>query len=192
MSGQNHSGTNISKTQNTNISNCSSLTQKPQTLIKINKLHQLTDEQFLDLHDKVINSGHHNFEVCKVPLNTRLNIPFFRFMLSDYEDKTICEYLEYGFPIGFTGTVKLNRKPVKNHKGAREFPREVEEYLKKEKNYDAILGPFETIPFVSNFCISPLNTVSKKDTVERRVILDLSFPAGSAINESIPKEKKGA
>ena len=50
------------------------------------------------------------------------------------------------------------------------------------------MGPFSQVPFSEGFCISPLNIVSKKDSLERRVILDLSFPEGSAINEGIPKD----
>lgn len=61
-------------------------------------------------------------------------------------------------------------------------------YLENEKTYNVVLGPFEKkIPF-KEFCISPLNSVSKRDSVERRVILDLSFPEGGAVNEGISKE----
>lgn len=148
----------------------------------------LKDDEYLDLHFRVKSSGLYNFEGCKIPLKTRLNIPFFRFMLSEYEDKVICDFLEYGFPIGFLGKVKKSSKKIKNHKGVREFPVEVRKYIEKEKRYGAILGPFKQIPFFGEFCISPLNTVSKKDSDERRVILDLSFPEGAAINEGISKE----
>ena len=140
------------------------------------------------MHQKVVCSGRYNFEGCQIPLPTRLNIPFFRFILSDYEDLAVCDFLEYGFPIGFLGKVKSSSHTVKNHKGVTEFPVEVRKYLEKEKGYQAILGPFAEIPFASDFCISPLNTVSKKDSSERRVILDLSFPEGSAVNEHIPKD----
>ena len=98
------------------------------------------------------------------------------------------ELLEYGFPIGFSGKLNKSSGPVKNHKGVTEFPNEVLKYLEKEKSYGAILGPFTRVPFSEGFCISPLNTVSKKDSLERRVILDLSFPEGSVINEGIPKD----
>ena len=37
----------------------------------------LDDSQFLNLHQKVVNSGLYNFEGCRIPLQTRLNIPFF-------------------------------------------------------------------------------------------------------------------
>ena len=148
----------------------------------------LDDNQFLELHQKVVNSGLYNFEGWRIPLQTRLNIPFFRFMLSDYDDLAVCEFLEFGFPIGFLGKVKPRTGTVKNHKGVTEFPVEVRRYLEKEKGYHAILGSFKEIPFPSEFCISPLNKVSKKDSLERRIILDLSFPEGSAVNELIPKD----
>ena len=34
--------------------------------------------------------------------------------------------------------------------------------------------------------VSPLNSVSKPNTSERRIILDLSWPTGSSINDAIP------
>ena len=43
-------------------------------------------------------------------------------------------------------------------------------------------------PFNCCLKISPLNTVTKKDSIERRVILDLSFPEGQSVNEFISKE----
>jgi hypothetical protein len=51
----------------------------------------------------------------------------------------------------------------------------------------AIIGPFEKNPFNCSLKISPLNTVTKKDSIERRVILDLSFPEGQSVNEFISK-----
>ena len=62
-------------------------------------------------------------------------------------------------------------------------------YLGKESKCNAILGPFSCNPFSTGLKISPLNTVPKKDTSERRVILDLSFPKGSAVNDFINKDE---
>ena len=56
------------------------------------------------------------------------------------------------------------------------------------QGFSAIIGPFDKNPFPGHFKISPLNTVSKKDTLERRVILDLSFPAGNSVNDFISKD----
>ena len=61
-------------------------------------------------------------------------------------------------------------------------------YLFKEASYGAIIGLFDKNPFPGHFKISPLNTVSKKDTLERRVILDLGFPAGNSVNDIISKD----
>ena len=49
------------------------------------------------------------------------------------------------------------------------------------------MGAFKDIPFSEEFWISPLNTVDKRDSDERRVILDLNYPEGSAVNDGIPK-----
>ena len=50
------------------------------------------------------------------------------------------------------------------------------------------MGPFPASPF-ANPRYSPLNSVPKKDTVERRLILDLSFPLGQSINDGIDKDQ---
>lgn len=47
-----------------------------------------------------------------------------------------------------------------------------------------LLGHLKTIQLK----ISPLNTVTKRDSPERRVILDLSFPSGKSVNDHISKE----
>ena len=64
---------------------------------------------------------------------------------------------------------------MKNHKGAEEFASNMITYLQKESFNKAIIGPFKENPFRSGIKISPVNFLSKKDTSERRVILDLSF-----------------
>ena len=48
-------------------------------------------------------------------------------------------------------------------------------YLEKEGKYNAILEPFHSKLFQTGLKISPLNTVTKKDTTERRVIWTLAF-----------------
>jgi hypothetical protein len=52
-------------------------------------------------YNKVVNSGLLNYQGCKIPVKTRINVEFFRENLLDYKDKVICEYLEFGAPIGF-------------------------------------------------------------------------------------------
>ena len=147
---------------------------------------------YINMHDSIFYSGKYNFEGCKFSLHTKLNIDYFRFMLLDYDDCAICDFLEFGFPIGYFGKNQqhdfFDVSKVKNHKGAKDFPRNVQEFLNKEKAYGAILGPFNTNPFACNITISPLNTVPKKGSDERRIILDLSYPKGSSINDDVSKD----
>ena len=123
-----------------------------------------------------------------------MNMDFIRFWLQDYKDTLLCDDLEFGFPIGATNTDsilsnvdKRNIWKFKNHKGANDFPEEINKYFQKEIAYNAILGPLKSNPFSSGIKISPLNSVPKKDMSERRIILDLSFPKGRAINDHISK-----
>lgn len=99
----------------------------------------------------------------------------------------VVEFLRYGWPVGFEGPLPQVSECV-NHQGARDFPRDVGEFLKKELEMGAVIGPFKSSPFPGQDRISPLNTVPKKGSSERRVILDLSFPEGKSINEGIPRE----
>ena len=62
-------------------------------------------------------------------------------------------------------------------------------YLVKESINKAIIGPFKENPFHSGIKISPLNSVPKKDSFERRVILDLSFPKGASLNDYLSSEE---
>ena len=46
----------------------------------------------------------------------------------------------------------------------------------------------DTVPFTDGFVVSPLNTVPKRDSDERRVIVDLSWPCGTSVNDGIPSD----
>ena len=64
---------------------------------------------------------------------------------------------------------------------------QISKYLLKEKRYSAIVGPFKENPFCYNAAVSPLNTVPKKSSEDRRIILDLSYPKGNSVNDYISK-----
>ena len=108
-----------------------------------------------------------------------------------YKDREICDLLEIGYQGNETllsHVQKKDRWKYKNHKDTDNFPEEMLSYLETESNCNAILGPFNANPFQAGLKNSPLNTVPKKDTSERRVILDLSFPSGSAVIDFISYE----
>lgn len=75
---------------------------------------------------------------------------------------------------------------TRNHKGATDFPSAVDSYLSVELDRGAVIGPFASNPFSRPIMVSPLNSVPKPNTSERRMILDLSWPTGSSINDAIP------
>ncbi|MES9881884.1 MAG: hypothetical protein ABW185_13480 [Sedimenticola sp.] len=146
------------------------------------------NEFLLHVHEQVFNSGKYNFEGCRIRINDKLNFEFLRHMLMNYCDKDVCDLLEFGFPLGCIEETSASVKIPKNHKGARLFPSELENYFNKELGRKTILGPFNKNPFKQVPVISPLNSVPKKDTTERRIILDLSFPKGNSLNDTILKD----
>ena len=87
---------------------------------------------------------------------------FFEKKLLDYDDRIICELLEFCAPVGFESNILEENKDIVNHKGAREFEDDVLKYLYKEASYGAIIGPFEKNPFNCSLEISPLSTLQKK------------------------------
>ena len=104
--------------------------------------------------------------------------------------------LEFKFPLDCRESEKLfnctNHRELwkfRNHTGATDYPEEMKKYLQKECKNQAVGGPFNKNPFNSGLRISPLNSVPKKETDERRVILDLSFPKGNGVNDFISKEE---
>ena len=111
-----------------------------------------TTSSFVDAHCAVFSSGQFNYTGLRIPVPSRLNIPVWRALLQDYEDRVIYEFSEFGWPLGYTNQTL----------------------------------PFDAPPFPDGFVVSPLNTVAKRDPQERRVIVDLSWPCGSSVNDGIP------
>ena len=65
-------------------------------------------------------------------LNLELMLIFFENKLLDYDDRIICELLEFGAPVGFESNILEENEDIVNHKGAREFEDDVLKYLYKE------------------------------------------------------------
>jgi hypothetical protein len=95
-------------------------------------------------------------------------------MLSNYHDSEVVNFLEFGFPINCQGNCS-GLSSERNHTWAKNFPDKMETYLKKECTYGAIIGPFFKNPFKTDMVISPLNSVPKKESEDRWIILDFSF-----------------
>ena len=138
-------------------------------------------------HYRVFNTGVFNFEKARIVLPSRFNFKFLQDKLVGYHDIQVLDMLKFGFPLSHDGTTGSHVIP-KNHSGATLFPDHIRELLRKEVSYNSVLGPFKDSPFGDKSCYSPLNSVPKRESLDRRLILDLSLPAGNAINEGISKD----
>ena len=139
-------------------------------------------------HHEVWEKGYPNRFGARIPVESRWNLELLEELLQGYQDKEIVEWLRYGWPTGRLPGLADPKKWGKNHKGAEEHPKALQDYVNKELKHKAIIGLFEKIPFQDKVGISPLSTRAKKNSQERRVILDLSFPIGEGINDGIPKD----
>ena len=108
-------------------------------------------------------------------------------LLLDYWDQQLPYLIKYGFPLDFNRNSKLTATDT-NHKSAVAFPEDVEAYIQEEQKFGAIHGPFDHPPF-DNFHTSPFMTREKPGAPQRRVIIDLSFPQGEAVNSNISKDQ---
>ena len=95
--------------------------------------------------------------------------------------------LAFGFPAGFNGLGPPTGN-LTNHASALRNPNQVAAFLEKGCRLGAMLGPLPVPPFVSWSRNNPLMTRPKRNSSDLRVILDLSFPLGTSVNSSIPKD----
>ena len=130
----------------------------------------------------VNEKGYPNMFGARLPVKSKWNLEKLEQLLQDYNDKEVIEGLRYGWPTGRLPTVEDPEITYKNHMGAIDY---LQEYIKKEQSHAAILGPFKKIPFTNKVGISPISTRPKKNSEDRRIIVDLSFPPGGAGNDGI-------
>ena len=97
--------------------------------------------------------------------------------------KAFCRQVPHEWPVGHNGS-SFRSSSCRNHTGATDFQEQITNYLIKEASYQAVVGPFKDNP-----SLSPLNSVPKNDSSERRVIVDLSFPEGESVNFGILKDE---
>ena len=99
----------------------------------------------IQLHALVKLSGLPNFKGCRVPVRTAINMAAVRDLAKGFHDQEAIDFLEFGFPISFQGVIHQTVPPG-NHKGAREFPEAIEEYIRRECELGATLRPFDRNP----------------------------------------------
>ena len=124
---------------------------------------------------------------AKVLVLTSLLLANWKTFLSNYHDNIVVDFLTYGWPINYTACTR----PVsssRNHPSALNFDSHMQTYIDTELSYNVIAGPFNYPPFADDFVCSPLQTVPKRGSSTRRVVMDLRFPQGSSVNDGIPSD----
>ena len=86
------------------------------------------------------------------------------------------DLLEFGFPLDFDRGSDLVSTEV-NHASASKFSDHVDEYIKEELSYGAMLGPFDQKPL--HLHVSPFMTREKADSILGEPLLTL---AGQKVN----------
>ena len=141
-----------------------------------------------DIYEHVRSTGVPNYEHARCPLPSGLNISAWRKYLYSYHDCRLCDFLEFGWPMDCS----TQHRPVpvySNHTSAQDYPRQVTEYIHTETLYRSLIGPFNHPPFTPWCQTNALMTRPKRDSlINRRVILDLSWPAGFSVNDGIPQD----
>ena len=113
----------------------------------------------------------------------------FENLLQSHPNRYLVNYivdgLRNGFDIGFRGDVTPTLP--KNLKSAYQNKEGVQQAINKEIERGHTAGPFPNPPFPVTHC-SPIGSAPKKDG-SARLIMDLSQPHGTSINDAISKEQ---
>ena len=131
-------------------------------------------------------TGKPNYAAARIPLISDLNLEVWQKYLADYHDQYLFQYLKFGFSLSLSDMDELNDTSVINHASALQYPQSIEQYLDTECKAGAMIGPFQKI-LDPGFHCSPMLT-RPKDNDKRRVIMNLSHPQGSSLNDHVDKK----
>ena len=123
---------------------------------------------------------------ARIPIRSQLNIQKWHEYLSEYWDQQLLQLVTFGFPLDFNHQCVIKADKT-NHASAVKHPADIETYLKEEKQYQAILGPFKENP-IHNCHYFPFMTRDKLGLENKRVIIDLSWPPENSVNAGIHKD----
>ena len=99
----------------------------------------------LTLHTMIKDSGDHNFKKCQINVKSQLNPDVWDELLTGYWDSQLPLFVRFGFSLDFDRDSILESHQ-ENHTSAKNYPHDVQAYLRKEIGYKAILGPFDAPP----------------------------------------------
>ena len=150
-------------------------------------LQKQSKEHIFDIHRRVKVSGTHNYMKTQVQIQSQLKPDVWHKYLTNYWDSQLVLLLRYGFPLDFNYSTPLN-SVESNHSSANQYWQDVQAYLDEEKEFGAILGPFQEAP-IDNLHVSPFLTRDKPGGAHRRVIVILKECTSWANREECTKRQ---
>ena len=145
--------------------------------------------KMVDLCEEVMSKGYPNAWGAQIPIYSPWNLEVFEQLLEGYEDTELIMWLKFGWPISRPPNINDPTPTFRNHGTAEKYPEFIEKYIDKELKRGGICGPFDQVPFSRRVGVSPLSTRPKRDTEDRRVLMDLSWPEKSSVNFGIAKDQ---
>ena len=150
-------------------------------------------DYFCALHELVNSAGPFypkgtpNYLGARIPLqHTGLNLDMWRKHLLGYEHVELCQYLEFGFPLGLQQDPEpALRSSYRNHGSAYQYYTWIDKFVETGLNNCDLSGPMAVPPFKS-FQTSPLMTAPKKPN-GRRAVFDATF-GESSLNTNTPSD----
>jgi len=131
---------------------------------------------------------------CLPPVSkvTPLSVAQFALELEHHPDKSRVSYvlngLLHGFKIGFKHTHSL-KSSKRNKPSAYQHARVIDKYLANEVSLRRVAGPFPTLP-MSDLQVSSFGVIPKRGQPGKwRLIVDLSSPRGTSVNDGIDPEE---
>ena len=111
----------------------------------------------ISMHAKLQTASGPNAFTLRLPVSSSLNIPEWRHRLHNYPDQHLCDFLEFGWPVGYTSS----SAPVsssRNHGSATAQPSIVQSFLVKECALGATCGPFKANPLTTDLTVPPFRS----------------------------------
>ena len=165
----------------------------PSQLVEIEPNDKFSMTYFTALHSMVVAKGPSwpewtpNHLGARIPLrHSKLRVDRWRHHLVGYGNIEICQYVEFGFPLGLStdpqaSLVSTNR----NHGSSYQFYTFWDKFTVSGVQNTDVVGPFSQAPF-SQIHISPLMTAVKKPD-SRRCVFDASF-GDHSLNNNTPAD----
>ena len=145
---------------------------------------QKHSSSYIELYHSLRDNTFPNCMGARLRVPTNMNISVWEDYLRTFYDTQLIDFLKFGFPLDMVPNPILDNKFVCNHPTATQHPVDIQTYIDKETQHNAILGPFKHIPIVGLHC-SPMLTRPKPGADSRRVIVDLSWPKLASVNHNI-------